>query len=167
VVQTRVGYAGGPTPHPTYRDIKQHAEVTRLIYSPAAIGLEQIIAAYFDRHRPRAGGGQYRSMLIATTPDQHAQLGTFEAVRHAADAVQRPTPDSAEAVFWDAEDYHQKYRLRRDKALVDALATDLGPAWDQAPLATKLNASVRAKLDVDAWLPHLSAPAQAAFKRAR
>ena len=165
-MQTRVGYAGGLTPRPRYRDIQQHAEVTRLIYAPEVIGLGALVAAYFDRHRPRAGGGQYRSMLIATTPAQHARLDEFEPVRQAGDAIQRPSPGTAEAVFWDAEDYHQKYRLRRHKALIDALATDLGARWDETPLATKLNAAIRSKLDVDAWLPHLSSAARAAYKRA-
>jgi hypothetical protein len=71
-------------------------------------------------------------------------------------------PDHPGARFWDAEDYHQKYRLRRRARFVARLEKELGPTWDRYPIATKLNAMQRDG-DPTPILVLLSEEAQAAY----
>jgi peptide-methionine (S)-S-oxide reductase len=37
VIRTRVGYAGGATPDPTYHDLGNHSETIQIDYDPAQI----------------------------------------------------------------------------------------------------------------------------------
>lgn len=81
VVGTAVGYLAGYTPHPTYDEVctgrTGHAEAVRVVYDPARVTPQQLIAAFFENHDPttadRQGndvGTQYRSGLWWTTPGQ-------------------------------------------------------------------------------------------------
>src|SRR5262245_9436663 len=81
VVSTAVGYAGGYTPNPTYREActgrTGHAEVVLVAYDPKRISYEQLLKTFWEDHDPtqamRQGndvGTQYRSIIIATTPEQ-------------------------------------------------------------------------------------------------
>ena len=72
VVSTQVGYAAGSTPHPTYREVctglTGHNEVVRVVYDPAQMSYDQLLATFWERHDPTQGmrqgndvGTQYRS----------------------------------------------------------------------------------------------------------
>lgn len=72
VESTSVGYAGGVTPNPTYREVctgrTNHTEVVEVVYDPSKISLEQIVAIGLEDHDPTQGmrqgndvGTQYRS----------------------------------------------------------------------------------------------------------
>ena len=144
VVQTRVGYAGASDLEPAYRSIKGHAEVVRVVYAPEATTYTKLLEHYVSRHTPRRIEGQYRSIIFFSSEEERAI-----AEHYASRYDQPPTlisTDAAEGRFWSAESYHQKYKLRRNKALASALATRLGERWDECTLATKLNA-----LDVDGF----------------
>jgi peptide-methionine (S)-S-oxide reductase len=124
VYSTAVGYAGGPTPNPTYEEVCSgrtgHTEAVRVVYDPAAVTYEQLLKAFWENHDPTQGfrqgndrGTQYRSAVYATTPEQ---LTAAEASKDAYDATLRrvgyaaitteilPAPE-----FYFAEDYHQQY----------------------------------------------------------
>ena len=76
-------------------------------------------------------------------------------------------PGSPEARFWSAEDYHQKYRLRRNAGLVSALADHFGPRWDEHLYATKLNAVGARGFDIKPWLEEMPAVVVDRFRRNR
>ena len=104
--------------------------------------------------------GQYRSEIFPDSPEQE------EAIRRLMRGKRVPiaAPGSPEARFWSAEDYHQKYALRRNKNLIAALQQQLGPRWGEHVYATKLNAVGARGFDVKPWLAEMSAPIVDAFR---
>jgi methionine-S-sulfoxide reductase len=120
VVNTEVGYAGGHTEHPTYREVcghgTGHAEVARVEFDPDVVTFDQLLEVFWAMHDPtqvnRQGpdvGDQYRSAILTTSDEQRM---TAEASRDRAQA-RFDRPISTEIVpadtFWPAEDYHQRY----------------------------------------------------------
>jgi peptide-methionine (S)-S-oxide reductase len=124
VYTTAVGYAGGQTPNPTYREVCSgmtgHTEAVLVAYDPAKISTEQILRIFWEGHDPTQGmrqgndhGTQYRSAIYWRTPEQRdLALSTRDAY---ADALREHgrgaiTTEIAEAgPFYPAEDYHQQY----------------------------------------------------------
>ena len=124
VYTTAVGYAGGSTPNPTYREVCSgmtgHTEVVLVAYDPAKISTEQILRTFWEGHDPTQGmrqgndhGTQYRSAIYWHTPEQRdLALATRDAYADALGAAGRGpiTTEIAEAgPFYAAEDYHQQY----------------------------------------------------------
>ncbi|TFK13352.1 DNA repair protein RAD51-like protein 3 [Platysternon megacephalum] len=74
IFSTQVGYAGGFTPNPTYKEIctglTGHAEVVRVVYDPQKTSYEALLKAFWENHDPTQGmqqeedvGTQYRSVI--------------------------------------------------------------------------------------------------------
>src|SRR5688572_20557994 len=72
VYTTAVGYAGGVTPNPAYREVCSgltgHNEVVLVVYDPAVVGYEELLRVFWESHDPTQGmrqgndiGTQYRS----------------------------------------------------------------------------------------------------------
>ncbi|MFC6487680.1 peptide-methionine (S)-S-oxide reductase MsrA [Nitratireductor sp. GCM10026969] len=121
---TAVGYAGGLTPNPTYREtttgLTGHAEVVLVVYDPQAVSFATLLKLFWEGHDPTQGmrqgndvGTTYRSAIYATTDAQLAEARASrdayaEALRAAgADPVTTeigPAPD-----FYFAEAEHQQY----------------------------------------------------------
>ncbi len=124
VYATAVGYQGGITPNPTYREVctgrTGHAEVVRVVYDPARISYEDLLRTFWESHDPTQGmrqgndvGTQYRSAIYVHS---EAQGRAAEASRDAYARALRArgfgpiTTEVREAPeFYYAEDYHQQY----------------------------------------------------------
>ncbi len=120
VTSTRVGYSGGTTPHPTYRQVctgtTGHAEAVEVGYDPTRVTYEELLTLFWSLHNPttpnRAGpdiGTQYRSMIFYYDLEQKhaAELALQgEAKRHRLPIV---TEIVAAGPFYEAEEYHQCY----------------------------------------------------------
>lgn len=122
VVSTRVGYAGGKTDKPTYRQVCEgdtmHAEVVEITFDPSVVSYEKLVDLFFKVHDPtqvnRQGpdyGTQYRTVIFYHSPEQKT---TVEAtIRRLTDAkkYKRPIATRVEPAptFWPAEEYHQQY----------------------------------------------------------
>ncbi|MGH7284517.1 MAG: peptide-methionine (S)-S-oxide reductase MsrA [Polyangiaceae bacterium] len=124
VVSTMVGYAGGVTPNPTYKEVctgkTGHAEVVRVVFDPKKISYDDLLRAFWESHDPTQGmrqgndvGTQYRSAIYA---ENDAQLAHAKASREAytkalgAAGHGAITTDIERAPeFFYAEDYHQQY----------------------------------------------------------
>jgi peptide-methionine (S)-S-oxide reductase len=114
------GYMGGEDSSPTYERICKgntgHAEVVRVVFDPAKIDYETILAWFWDLHDPtqlnRQGndvGTQYRSVIFYENDEQKK---TAEQSRMAAqENFDRPivTEIVPAVTFFPAEDYHQNY----------------------------------------------------------
>ncbi len=121
-MRTRVGYCGGTTPNPTYRSIGDHAEAIQIDFDPAVIAYEQLLEIFWTTHNPcrQAWSRQYMSAIFYA---DEAQRAAIERTRQ--EFVATPEQVQTEIVplttFWIAEDYHQKYRLRAERALLGEL----------------------------------------------
>lgn len=124
VVTTAVGYAGGHTPNPTYREVCSgrtgHNEVVRVIYRPAEVSYETLLKVFWESHDPTQGmrqgndvGTQYRSGIY--TFDDAQREAAESSLRRYAEALGTAgfggitTEILAAPPFYYAEDYHQQY----------------------------------------------------------
>jgi peptide-methionine (S)-S-oxide reductase len=121
---TAVGYAGGPTPNPSYEEVCSgrtgHTEVVRVVFDPAQVSYEALVKLFFESHDPTQGmrqggdvGTQYRSAIYAAND---AQLRIAEEAKTTYEAALRTkgygaiTTEIAPAPpFYYAEEYHQQY----------------------------------------------------------
>jgi peptide-methionine (S)-S-oxide reductase len=124
VYATAVGYAGGLTPNPTYEEVCSgltgHNEVVLVVYDPAQVSYDQLLAVFWESHDPTQGmrqgndaGTQYRSGVYAF---DDAQLAAAEGSRaiyqerlRAAGHGAITTEIVPAPAFYYAEDYHQQY----------------------------------------------------------
>lgn len=121
---TMVGYAGGYTPNPTYKEtctqLTGHNEVVRVIYDPAVTSYEALLKLFWENHDPTQGmrqgndiGSTYRSGIYTYTPEQQAAAIASKAAyadRLRAAGYGAITTEILPApVFYYAEDYHQQY----------------------------------------------------------
>lgn len=124
VYTTAVGYAGGITPNPTYREVCSgltgHNEVVLVVYDPAAVRYEDLLRVFWENHDPTQGmrqgndmGTQYRSGIYVFDAEQRAAAFASRE-RYQAGLAARDygaiTTEIVEAPeFYYAEDYHQQY----------------------------------------------------------
>jgi peptide-methionine (S)-S-oxide reductase len=121
---TAVGYAGGYTANPTYEEACSgstgHAEVVLVVFDPQKTSYDELLRLFWEGHDPTQGmrqgndvGTQYRSIVIATTPEQKraAALSRESYGAKLADAGygEITTEIADEQPFYYAEDYHQQY----------------------------------------------------------
>jgi peptide-methionine (S)-S-oxide reductase len=128
VKDAQVGYIGGHTESPTYREVCSggtgHAEAVEVVFDPAEVSYEQLAETFFRLHDPtqvnRQGpdiGTQYRSAIFAHSPEQE-QVARDAAAR-AAERLGRPVATqivTSEQTFWPAEEYHQQYLVKNGRA---------------------------------------------------
>jgi peptide methionine sulfoxide reductase msrA/msrB len=122
VIETTVGYTGGTSPDPTYKQVctggTGHAEAIQIIFDPSKITYESILDHFFRLHDPTTPnrqhndvGTQYRSAIFYHSEEQKR---TAEAVKGRFDKsgrFTRPivTQIVAASEFYPAESYHQDY----------------------------------------------------------
>ena len=114
------GYIGGPLPDPTYEEVCSgttgHAEAIRITYDPAVISYADMLDIFFATHDPttlnRQGndvGTQYRSAIFPHSPEQEVAARAGIARAQADQSSPIVTTVEADAPWYPAEDYHQKY----------------------------------------------------------
>ena len=124
VFTTAVGYAGGTTENPTYREtctgLTGHTEAVLVVHDPAAVTTEELLRVFWEGHDPTQGdrqgndvGSQYRSAVFATADAQLALARATRDAYEAALAARGLGPITTEIApldrFYYAEDYHQQY----------------------------------------------------------
>jgi peptide-methionine (S)-S-oxide reductase len=127
VKDAAVGYAGGTVENPTYEQVctdrTGHAEVVQVEFDPDEVSYEEVLDTFWSVHDPtqlnRQGpdvGTQYRSVIFFHTPDQQEQALASKARVQAR--FDRPVVTEVEPApeFWRAEDYHQRYLVKRGRA---------------------------------------------------
>ena len=121
---TMVGYAGGFTPNPTYKEtctqLTGHNEVVRVIFDPAKVSYGDLLKVFWENHDPTQGmrqgndvGSTYRSGIYFTDAGQEAEARESKALYQAALSARGLGAITTEIlpapVFYFAEDYHQQY----------------------------------------------------------
>jgi len=127
VVDTQVGYTGGHTEDPTYRDVctnrTGHAEAVEVTFDPAQVSYEQLLEVFWSIHDPttvnRQGpdiGTQYRSAIFYHSEEQHKAAEASKEKLESSRRFSRPivTQIVPAGKFYRAEEYHQRY-LEKNK----------------------------------------------------
>jgi peptide-methionine (S)-S-oxide reductase len=124
VYSTAVGYAGGYTPNPTYKEVCSgrtgHNEVVLVVFDPKQVSFEALLKVFWESHDPTQGmrqgndaGTQYRSGIYAFDASQKQQAEQARAAYQkqlAAAGFGTITTEIVDAPeFYYAEDYHQQY----------------------------------------------------------
>jgi peptide-methionine (S)-S-oxide reductase len=127
VFSTAVGYAGGVTPNPTYREVCSgltgHTEVVQVVFDPRVVSYDELLKIFWENHDPTQGmrqgndqGTQYRSAIYTHDDEQRAAaeasrdayaraLAQVEGGGYGAITTEiEPAPE-----FYFAEDDHQQY----------------------------------------------------------
>nr|XP_020473866.1 mitochondrial peptide methionine sulfoxide reductase isoform X1 [Monopterus albus] len=124
VYSTQVGYSGGHTPNPSYKEVctgrTGHAEVVRVVFHPDQICFASLLKVFWESHDPTQGmrqgndiGTVYRSAIYTYTKqqleealaskDQYQKVLTEEGFGPVTTEISEANP------FYYAEDYHQQY----------------------------------------------------------
>jgi peptide-methionine (S)-S-oxide reductase len=122
VTSTTVGYTGGHTKNPSYKEVctdrTGHAEAVEVEFDPNQVSYRELLAQFFQSHDPttlnRQGpdfGSQYRSAIFFHDVEQEAEAREATAALEKAGAFKRPivTEIVPAPEFYRAEDYHQQY----------------------------------------------------------
>ena len=126
VIKTAVGYIGRTTNDPTYQDVctgeTGHAEAVQVTYDPWKVSFEQLLEIFWSNHNPTTRniqgpdvGTQYRSAIFTHSPEQETAAKISIAALDKAKRFSRPivTQILPAPVFYPAEEYHQKYLMKR------------------------------------------------------
>ena len=124
VYTTAVGYSGGYTKNPTYREVctglTGHNEVVLVVYDPSVITYENLLVTFWEDHDPTQGmqqgndvGTQYRSgIYFLNSSEEDVILKTKSQYQIQLDnngLGQITTEVRNAGPFYYAEHYHQQY----------------------------------------------------------
>jgi peptide-methionine (S)-S-oxide reductase len=127
---TAVGYQGGFTPNPTYRELctgrTGHAEAVRVAFDPKQVSYEELLRHFWEAHDPTQGmgqgndvGTQYRSAIFVRDEAQRAAAERSKEVYQerlsAAGFGEIKTEIVDAPPFYFAEDYHQQYLAKNPR----------------------------------------------------
>ncbi len=119
VISTTVGYMGGHTKNPTYREVctgeTGHIETTEVVFDKTKTTFENMVKLFYETHDFTQVGGQgpdigdqYQSVIFYTSDSQkqiaekYIKILTEKGYKVATQLRKAPE-------FWKAEEYHQEY----------------------------------------------------------
>ena len=147
---TAVGYAGGPTPNPTYEEVCSgrtgHNEVVLVVFDPKTMPYEKLLKTFWENHDPTQGmrqgndvGTQYRSGIYTFTPEQKKAAQHSKAMYNAELKKKGYGAITTEIVdappFYFAEEYHQQYLAKNPMGYCG-----LGGTGVSCPIGLKVSA---------------------------
>jgi peptide-methionine (S)-S-oxide reductase len=117
VTRTRVGYSGGETENPTYREVCSHttghAEVVEVTYEPDRVSYDELLEVFWRKHDPtqrnRRGrdiSDQYRPVVFFHDEEQREAALRSKARKQASLSAPIVTQIEPADTFYEAEDYH-------------------------------------------------------------
>jgi len=126
VVSTTVGYTGGKTENPDYKEVStgrtDHAESVEVTFDPSVVTYEELLDVFWEMHDPttrnRQGpdiGSQYRSVIFYHNEQQREAAETSKEWLERSKQYRRPivTEIVPASTFYPAEEYHQRYLQKR------------------------------------------------------
>lgn len=124
VYSTSVGYSGGITKNPTYKDVCSgrtgHAEVVLIKFDPSVIDFRTLLKTFWENHDPTQGmrqgndfGTQYRSILFYFDDAQHNDIlnsrEKYQSKLKQAGFGEITSDVLPFSEYFYAEEYHQQY----------------------------------------------------------
>ena len=144
------GYAGGQTKNPTYKEVCSgetgHAEVVKVTFDPQKISSRDLLRIFFTVHNPttlnQQGGDygtQYRSAIFFSTPEEKSLAESVMKEVAEAKIWKDPIVTNLEplTIFYPAEDYHQDYFVKFEKASPEQRST-MNAGYCQVVIAPKV-----------------------------
>ncbi len=126
VVETAVGYEGGETENPSYKEVctdrTGHAEVVEVTFDPSQVSYDALLGVFWANHDPtqlnRQGpdfGTQYRTVVFYHTPEQQQKAEASKQALEASGRFRKPivTQIVPAQTFYRGEEYHQQYLAKR------------------------------------------------------
>ena len=147
---TAVGYAGGPTPNPTYEEVGSgrtgHSEVVFVVYDAQRVSYDELLKVFWESHDPTQGmrqgndvGTQYRSGIYYFSDEQRRAAEASKAAYETALTPRGLGPVTTEILpapeFYFAEDYHQQYLAKNPRGYCG-----LGGTGVSCPIGTGVTA---------------------------
>ena len=130
VVKTEVGYAGGNTDSPTYKEVCMdktgHAEVVKVTFDPSIVSYEALLEIFWNIHNPttlnRQGwdiGTQYRSVVFYNSDEQRLAAERLKQELDKSGKYRHPivTEITPFKNYYKAEEYHQKYHEKNKRSV--------------------------------------------------
>ncbi|WP_297649538.1 peptide-methionine (S)-S-oxide reductase MsrA [Hydrogenophaga sp.] len=122
VLSTTSGYIGGTVANPTYRQVSSdktgHAEAVEIVFDPARVSYEQLLATFWRSIDPTTknrqfcdAGSPYRTAIFTHDAAQLAAARRSLVELEKSKPFKEPivTEIVAAGPFYAAEDYHQDY----------------------------------------------------------
>lgn len=130
-MRTRVGYAGGTTSSPTYQSLGDHTETIQIEYDPSRITYDNLLDLFWKSHEPSSKAWLRQYMAAVFYHDEMQKDLALASRNRVASAIAKKihTEILPFTGFTLAENYHQKYRLRREKGLLQEFAK-IYPSFD-------------------------------------
>ena len=132
VIDVVSGYSGGDEVSPTYEEVKNqetnHRETIKVIYDEAIISYKELIKFFLENVDPFDDGGQFidrgHSYTLAIYYNDIDEKE--EAIKQIKELEQQTNKKVYIAiekfkVFYEAEEYHQKYHLKNPKEFEEEL----------------------------------------------
>jgi len=114
VLRTRVGYAGGTTPNPTYHNIGDHIETIQIDFDPEKISYEQMLKIFWQNHNPARTVWKRQYAPALFFENEYQEKLTRESRDQIASELNEKVQTEIISLekFYLAEMYHQKYHLQ-------------------------------------------------------
>jgi peptide-methionine (S)-S-oxide reductase len=143
VIRTQVGYAGGTLKNPTYYGLGDHSETIEIEFDPTKVSYKKLLDIFWESHEPtaRSFSRQYAPFIFFHTDEQKRLAQVTKEQLEMKRGRKIYTEVVPAGTFYPAEDYHQKYYLRRYEHVVREISA-LYPSTDdftQTAVAAKVN----------------------------
>lgn len=124
MIRTRVGYAGGEMDAPNYSKIGDHTETVQVDFDPGRITYTRLLNIFWENHQPTRGAWsrQYMHAIFYHNEEQRRQaMASKKAVEEKIGRTVKTKVLPLKS-FTMAEDYHQKYLLKRNYDLKNEMS---------------------------------------------
>ncbi len=114
-MRTRVGYAGGTSANPTYRQLGDHSETIQIDYNLSKVSYQVLLDIFWEGNNPTwpSASPQYASIIFYHNAEQKELAQASKKEQAAQCDCQIHTEIVPFDEFYLAEDYHQKFRLKQ------------------------------------------------------
>jgi len=148
VLRTRVGFAGGTTKQPVYRNMGDHTETIEITYQPEIIAYDDLLTVFWENHYPNRDeykGRQYISLIRYFSEEQRETAERVKQLMELRLGEPIETEIAPFDTFIEADEGHQKYYLKRYPKAMAQLKSLYPDTWlmTNSTFAARLNGLVK------------------------